>query len=153
MKNLKRNLLSVIVVMMLTLTSFAQDMTIFTSEYTELNGVEVKNILNGSGSESIQIFSISFKDSVLVHILKGESQLYKIIDVEIGEDNGVPYIIFEALSGLSAKVYKYTIFKNFNEEGEEALHLFIGLTMSEDLIYGGRYKVNDWIGLKTFQQQ
>jgi hypothetical protein len=150
---MKKFLLSLVTVTLLTLTSFSQDLTIFTSEFTNLDGVEFGDALKGDGGEpSRQIFSISLKDSILVHILKDESQVYKITYMDVGEDSGVPYVIFNAHSGLSGKVYTYTLINDVDEQGNDELSLFINLSVLDDLVYGGYFKVSSWVRLKTYEQ-
>ncbi len=149
---MKKFLLSLVTVTLLTLTSFSQDLTIFTSEFTNLDGVEFEDVLKSEGEPSQQIFSISLKDSILVHILKDESQVYKITSIDIGEDGGVPYVIFNAHSGLSGNLYTYTLINDVDDQGNDKLSLFINISVSDDLVYGGYFKVSSWVRLKTYEQ-
>lgn len=149
---MKKFLVSLIMVIALTLTSFSQNLTIFTSEFTDLNGTDINQVFNVKGEKSPQIFAISLSDSTFVHILEGDSQLYKITTIIKGSNENVSYITFDAHSGLTGKYYTYTIINEVDDEGNDNLSLFLNLSVSDDLLYGGYFKVYNWLKLKSYER-
>jgi hypothetical protein len=61
-----------------------------------------------------EIYNVSFQDGLLIHnIFSGESvtnsQIYKISDLSRIQKEGVVSFEFDAISGISGKVYRYII--------------------------------------------
>lgn len=73
-----------------------------------------------------EVYNVSIKDGFLVHNILTDgivtdSQMYKISNLKSSEKDGETTFAFDATSGISGKIYKYSI--SFGGEGSVTLTL------------------------------